>query len=93
MRVSSSKHFYKPWGRIIETLNPGTYIVNINNNYNASQYNSNKHFRLSSVGLLGAQNYTIPIVMFVFGIVYIVGCIIFLIMKKRTGGKFGPKIL
>jgi hypothetical protein len=42
---------------------------------------------------MGAQNYTIPIVMLVFGVVFIVGCIVFMIKYKMTGGKFGPKVL
>ena len=71
----------------------GNYTIQIVNNYNSDQYNSHKNVKFSTVGTLGAKNYTLPIVMLVFGMVFCVGCIVFAVKKRVTKGMFGPKFL
>lgn len=93
MRTSSQTSFHKPWGIIDEGLPAGRYTLRIVNNYNSEQYNSHKNIKFSTVGGMGARNYTLPIVMLVFGVVFCAGCIIFAVKQKITNGKFGPKFL
>lgn len=93
MRTAGRSNFLKPWGIIKEGLSAGTYTLTIHSNYNSDQYNSHKNVKLSSVGVIGARNFTLPIVLIVFGVVFIVGCVVFVIKYRMTEGKFGPKAI
>ena len=86
-------HFLKPWGTIQKGLPSGDYALTINNNYDINLFNSNKSIKFSSMGNLGSQNFTLPIVFLVFGSVFWVGVGVFLWKAKVTEGSFGPKIV
>ena len=53
MRTAGLPSFRKLYGVINQDLNPGTYSLGINNNYNVTQFNGHKTFVLSTTNMLG----------------------------------------
>jgi hypothetical protein len=56
MRPAGLPNFRKLWGRIQEDLEPGTYTLKINNNYDVAAFEGEKYFVLSTVNAFGGKN-------------------------------------
>ena len=53
MRTAGLPSFRKLYGVINQDLNPGTYSLDIKNNYAVTQFNGHKTFVLSTTNMLG----------------------------------------
>jgi hypothetical protein len=58
-------------------LEPGTYEVVINNNYDVNGFDGNKSFVLSTTNALGGKNYFLAVCYIVVGALCIIFAIIF----------------
>lgn len=66
MHVAGLPHFRKRWGRILQDLQPGNYIIQTNNSkpltyeifidYNVGNINGKKYVVLSTTNYLGGNN-------------------------------------
>lgn len=63
MRPSGLPDFKKLWGIINVSLEKGNYELNIQNNYSNELWEGGKYIVLNTVSSLGAQNYTLPVIM------------------------------
>lgn len=86
MRTAGLPNFRKLWGRIDETLTPGSYTVEIVNKYDVNGFDGNKSFVLSTTNALGGKNYFLAICYLVVGSLCLVFAIIFLVafLKKKN---------
>ena len=51
----------RPWGRIEESLEPGTYTVTAENNYMISEMEISKGIQVSTAGPMGGFNLFFPV--------------------------------
>ena len=65
MRTSGLPNTVKLWGRIDEDLQPGTYTLNIGNNYNVSQWGASKHIDITTLSAVGGKNYILPVMLII----------------------------
>lgn len=72
MRTSGLPDFKKLWGRIQTDLEPGNYIIKIQNNYNSSAWDGNRVVYLTTKTIFGGKNVLLPSAFLVLG----VGCIV-----------------
>lgn len=86
MRTAGLPNFRKLWGKIESNLKPGTYSLEIKNNYDVSSFEGKKTFVLSTTNALGGKNYFLAICYIVVGSLCMVFAIIFLFafIKKRN---------
>lgn len=86
MRTAGLPNFRKLWGKIEKRLEPGNYIVEIENNYDVKSFEGKKSFVLSTTNALGGKNYFLAICYIVVGSLCIVFAIIFLVafLKKKS---------
>jgi hypothetical protein len=86
MRTAGLPNFRKLWGKINEPLQPGTYNITTNNQYDVSSWDGKKSFVLSTTNALGGKNYFLAICYIVVGSLCIVFAIIFLVafLKKKS---------
>jgi hypothetical protein len=86
MRTAGLPSFRKLYGVIREDLQPGTYYLRIDNNYDVSSFDGSKKFVMSKTNLLGGQNYFLAVAYIVVGSVCLVLALIFLgiFMTKRN---------
>ena len=79
MRPAGLPDFRKLWGRIRTNLKPGTYSINIQNNYDVSSFSGEKYIVLSTVNAFGGKNKFLGISYVVVGGICILLAIVFLI--------------
>ena len=86
MRTAGLPNFRKLYGVINVDLEPGTYYVKINNNYDVSSFSGHKYFVISTTNLLGGQNYFLAICYIVVGALCLMFGIIFFIayMNRKS---------
>jgi hypothetical protein len=82
MRPAGLPNFRKLWGRINQNIANGTYIVNINNNYNVTPFNGTKLIVLSTVNSFGGKNSFLGISYIVVGSICVIMAIAFVIGYK-----------
>lgn len=56
MRPAAYPNFRKLWGRIRQDIEPGDYLLEINNTFEVSRFNGEKYFIISTVNFFGSQN-------------------------------------
>ena len=83
MRTAGLPNFRKLWGRIEKDLEVGTYMINIENNYNVAEFSGKKYFVLSTTNMLGGRNYFLAICYIVVGSLCIVFAIVFFAAYMR----------
>jgi len=85
MRTAGLPNFRKLYGKISDTLQPGTYSVFINNNYDVNGFDGNKSIVLSTTNALGGKNYFLAVCYLVVGSLCLVFAAIFLVafVKKN----------
>lgn len=85
MRPSPFPNFEKLWGRIPYDLNEGTTLsVDIENNYNVSKFNGQKHLIIRTINNFGGKNYFLAIGYIIFGGISLILGIIFFISFKAN---------
>lgn len=91
MRTAGLPNFRKLYGKIDEDLQPGTYYIKIQNNYNVSSFSGHKYFVISTTNILGGQNYFLAICYIIVGSLCIMFGIIFFIayMNRKNQGRDG----
>jgi hypothetical protein len=81
MRLAGLPNFRKTWGKIEDGLAPGTYIINIDNRYDMSEYNGKKSFVVSTTNYLGGKNYFLAICYLAVGVMCMVFAFAFAVAK------------
>ena len=86
MRTAGLPNFRKLYGKFEDDIQPGTYEMIIESNYNVSSYDGKKSFVLSTTNALGGKNYFLAICYIVVGALCIVFALIFFIayMRKKS---------
>lgn len=79
MRPAGLPNFRKLWGRVQETIAPGNYTMNINSNYDVTQFKGQKLFVLSTVNSFGGKNSFLGISYIVVGSICVAMAIAFVI--------------
>lgn len=75
MRSESHPSFRKLWGRILEDLDAGDYIIQIHSMYDQSFFDGHKSLTLSTASALGGKNDLLGIAYLAFGgAVMIIAC-------------------
>ena len=82
MRPSPLPNFSKLWGRIESDLNEGNITVQIENNYNVSQFQGKKYLVLRTLNNFGGKNNILYISYIVFGGIFLILGIIFIFAYK-----------
>jgi len=94
MRVAGLPDFKKLYGRFEEDIPPGSYSVEIENNYPVGDFDGSKHVVLSTVSWLGGKNHLLGVAYLVVGSACMLMGIIFLILHRVRPRKLGdPKFL
>ena len=62
-------------------MEPGTYKINITNNYNVSAFGGKKHFVISTANAFGGKNAFLAIAYLVVGGICFVITIVFVVRK------------
>jgi hypothetical protein len=83
MRTAGLPTFRKLYGVINQDLEPGTYYLNIYNNYDVSSFDGTKTFVISTTNSLGGQNYFLSIAYIVVGVICIVLSIFFYSIHEK----------
>lgn len=91
MRTAATPNFRKLWGRIEQDLNPGTYTVDITNNYDVSGFDGKKYIVISTANTFGGKNYFLAISYLVVGGLAIGVAILFFIKNLVSPPKNLPK--
>ena len=91
MRTAATPNFRKLWGRIEQDINPGTYTVDITNNYDVSGFDGKKYIVLSTANTFGGKNYFLAISYLVVGGLAIGVAILFFIKNLVSPPKNLPK--
>jgi len=81
MRTAGLPTFRKLWGSLNTTVNAGTYVVLIQNNYNSGSFQGTKTFVMSTTGPFGGKNTFLSISYLVVGCVCVLISILFWIKK------------
>ena len=86
MRTAGLPNFRKLWGRIDETLEPGTYYLKISNNYEVKPFQGQKSFVISTTNALGGKNYFLAVCYITVGTLCMLFAFVFCVayMKKRN---------
>lgn len=79
MRTSGLPNFRKLWGRIESDLDSGNYTVRINDIYDVSSFDGEKHVVLSTANALGGDNTYLGIAYLVVGGITLILAIVFAI--------------
>lgn len=82
MRTAGLADFSKLWGRIEQTLDQGTYTMEIVSNYNLAQWGGEKYFILTTNSPVGGQNYLLPIVLLIASVACILAVILLILRVK-----------
>ena len=56
MRPAALPDFRKLWGRIEDDLDSGNYYINVQSNYDISEYDGEKWIVLSTTNIFGGKN-------------------------------------
>jgi len=83
MRTAGLPTFRKLYGVINQDLEPGTYYLDIYNNYDVSSFDGTKTFVISTTNSLGGQNYFLSIAYIVVGTICIVLSIFFYSIHEK----------
>ena len=83
MRPAGLPDFRKLWGRIEVDLEPGTYYLQIINNYQVKSFNGKKSFVLSTVNGLGGDNTFLGVTYIVVGAISLVMAVLFFVGYKK----------
>ena len=81
MRTSGIPNFRKLWGRIEVDLQPGTYFIEIENNYNVADFAAKKFVVFASQSILGGKNTFLAICYIAAGSMCIVFALILLLLN------------
>lgn len=82
MRTSGLINFKKLWGVVNQNIPSGQYKLKVKNNYLLDGWNGGKYVVLSTVGIFGGKNYTLPIVLTIFSFICCCTAIFILIRVK-----------
>jgi len=61
MRTSASPNLKKLWGRVDETIQPGTYKMLVNDHTDTSEFDATKYVLLSTTTKFGGKNWVLGI--------------------------------
>lgn len=75
-------NFKKLWGRVQHDLTPGNYTLQVDNNYNVSQYHADKTIIFTTTNWVGGKNILLPLMFIVMFAICVIICILF-ILKYR----------
>ena len=85
MKTAGLPNFRKLWGKIEEDLQPQTYKVVIENNYNVAGFNGEKLFVVSTANSSGGRNETLGVIYIILGVL----CFVFnVLLYCRVFEKF-----
>lgn len=86
MRTAGLPNFRKLWGRIDGGLEPGSYELWIDNNYQVEPFQGAKSFVLSTTNALGGKNYFLAVCYITVGTLCLLFAFVFCVayMKKRN---------
>jgi len=86
MRTAGLPNFRKLWGRIDEGLEPGTYVLEVSNQYRVEPFQGSKSFVLSTTNALGGKNYFLAVCYITVGTLCMLFAFVFCVayMKKKT---------
>ena len=86
MRTAGLPNFRKLWGRIDDGLEPGSYELWIDNNYQVEPFQGAKSFVLSTTNALGGKNYFLAVCYITVGTLCLLFAFVFCVayMKKRN---------
>lgn len=82
MRLAIIPTFRKLWGVIETDVPKGNFILEIENKYDVSPWDGEKHVVLTTSGPLGGQNYVLPVVFLVAGVLCISAAVLFFSLKS-----------
>lgn len=83
MRPAGLPDFRKLWGRINTRLDPGSYKIEINNNFPVSDFDGKKSFVLSTVNIFGGKNNFLGIAYLVVGFICLIMALLFWVGYKN----------
>jgi hypothetical protein len=86
MRTAGLPNFRKLWGRIEEPLEPGTYYLEVNNQYQVKPFQGKKSFVLSTTNAFGGKNYFLAVCYITVGTIcfFFAAVFCFAYMKKKS---------
>jgi uncharacterized membrane protein len=77
MRPAGLPDFRKLWGRINQTMNPGNYIVEIDNKFPVHSFNGKKSFVITTINILGGKNNFLGIAYLIVGSTCLIMALLF----------------
>ena len=83
MRPAGLPDFRKLWGRVYTRLDPGKYILQIENNFPVSHFSGKKSFVLSTANMLGGKNNFLGIAYLVVGCICLIMALLFWVGYKN----------
>ena len=86
MRTAGLPNFRKLWGRIDSGLDPGRYILQIDNQYQVKPFQGSKSFVLSTTNALGGKNYFLAVCYITVGTLCMLFAFVFCVayMRKKS---------
>ena len=82
MRTLGLINFKKLWGVVNQNIAIGQYKLKVRNNYLLDGWNGGKYVVLSTVGIFGGKNYTLPIVLTIFAVICC-GTAVFILLRVK----------
>jgi hypothetical protein len=87
MRTAPLPTFRKLWGRIEEDVYKGNYSVTIQNSFDVSEWNGEKHFVVSTAYQLGGRSTALPWTLIAGGILAFVLAAVITALEMYKGYK------
>jgi len=86
MRTAGLPNFRKLWGRIEGPMKPGSYYIEVDNQYEVLPFQGKKSFVISTTNALGGKNYFLAICYITVGTLCMLFSFVFCVayMKKRN---------
>ena len=83
MRTAGLPNFRKLYGKFEEDLLPGTYEMDIQNNYDVSSYDGKKYFALVTTNAFGGKNYFMSAFFLTLGGLCVAFAIVFVVIHTK----------